>query len=297
MNMNRAVTFVRVVETGGFTRAAESLGLPASSVSRAVSKLELELGVSLLDRNSRHVSLTDAGRAFFDRARDALVGLNEASDLALDAAREPYGVVRVALPPELGSMHGALFARFGMRHPRIRIELTFTPRGAELVGDLVDLAVAIGKLPDSALVAKKLGHAAHKLYAAPGYVAKHGLPKRLADLAKHDVILSRAIGGEARWELSGPKGAEHVDVTARLVADHVHLVMDATLAGLGIALLPTTMGDRVVAARELSAILPRYEIDTPVYLLAHSGRHLPHRVALLRDELIAALPLGCKEHG
>src|SRR5688500_8004194 len=100
MDLNRTTTFVRVVETGGFTRAAESLGLPASSVSRSIARLEEDLGVTLLERTTRKVTLTEAGRAFFERARDALVGLEEANALALDAAQEAHGVVRVALPPD-----------------------------------------------------------------------------------------------------------------------------------------------------------------------------------------------------
>src|SRR5262245_52241141 len=130
MDLNRATAFVRVVETGGFTRAAEALGLPASSVSRAVSKLEGDLGVTLLERTTRKVALTDAGRAFFERARDALAGLEEANNLALDAAREVHGVIRLAVPPELGGKLGAMFGTFAAQHPRVRIEVTFTTRGA-----------------------------------------------------------------------------------------------------------------------------------------------------------------------
>jgi DNA-binding transcriptional LysR family regulator len=296
MDLNRAVTFVRVVETGGFTRAAEALGVPASSVSRSVAKLEHELGVTLLERTTRHVALTDAGRAFFERAREALVGLDEASDLALDAAREAYGVVRVAVPPDLGALAGPLFAAFLAHYPRIRIELTFTPRGAELVGDLVDIAVAIGKLPDSALIAKKLGQTAHKLYAAPSYLAARGTPRNIAELAKHDVVLARAVAGDARWELAGPKGIERVDVSARLVADHLQLVLDATIAGAGIAQLPAFVGDKHVAEGTLAAVLPRYAIDTPLHVLTHDARHLPHRVALVRDALVHGLTGQCAKH-
>src|SRR5450432_81603 len=113
MDLNRATTFVRVVENGGFTRAAEALGLPPSSVSRSVAKLEEDLGVTLLERTTRKVALTDAGRAFFERARDALAGLEEANALALDAAREVHGLVRIALPLDFAGKFGTLIARFG----------------------------------------------------------------------------------------------------------------------------------------------------------------------------------------
>src|SRR5258706_4163829 len=191
MDLNRATTFVRVVETGGFTRAAEALGLPPSSVSRAVAKLEDDLGVTLLERTTRKIALTDAGRAFFERARDALAGLEEANDAALDAAREAHGVVRVAVPPEFGSKLGGVFARFAVEHPRVRIEVTFTPRGAELVGDLVDVALVFGRLPDSSLVTRRLGESTNRLYAACAYVAEHGKPRIVPALAQHEAILAR----------------------------------------------------------------------------------------------------------
>lgn len=293
MDLNRAAVFVRVVETGGFTRAAEAIGVPASSVSRSVSKLEGELGVVLLERTTRHVALTDAGRAFFERARDALVGLDEASDLALDAAREAHGVVRVAIPPDMGAQAGAMFAELALLYPRIRIELTLTTRGEELVGDLVDIAIVMGRLPDSALMARRLGNGIGKLYASAGYLERRGMPRKIEDLAAHDVLLMRAHGGTARWELTGPKGVEKVDVVGRIVADHMGMIMDAARTGLGIALLSSWMGDK----SELVPVLPKYSTETLVSLVTSNGRHLPHRVALMRDYLQTAMSGRCKEHG
>lgn len=296
MNLNRTSTFVRVVESGGFTRAATTLGLPASSVSRSVAALEEELGVTLLERTTRKVALTDAGRAFFERAREALAGLEEASALALDAAREAHGVVRVALPPDMASSTGLLLAEFLAAHPRIRVELTFTNRGAELVGDLVDLAVTVGRLPDSALIARKVGQTTQRLYAAPAYLAARGTPRTVAALASHDVILLRASAGSARWELHGPRGVERVDVQARLVGDSMQCVADATIAGLGVALLPSFVGDRAGESGLLTAVLPRHGVDSPLTIVAHQSRHLPRRVALLRDHLLGTIGGRCTEH-
>jgi DNA-binding transcriptional LysR family regulator len=294
MDLNRATTFVRVVETGGFTRAAESMGLPPSSISRSVARLEEELGVTLLERTTRKVALTDAGKAYFERAREALAGLEEATALALDAAREAHGVVRIAFPPEFGTHAGFVLAPFLAAHPRIRLELTFTTRGAEIVGDLVDLAIQIGRLPDSALIARRIGGATDKLYASTGYLATRGTPRKLADLAKHDVILARAVGGEARWELDGPNGIERVDVSGRIVGDNHQFITDATLSGLGIALLPTFVGDRPEHA--LVNVLPRFSTSTPAHVLAHASRHLPRRVALVRDHLVDTLSVQCAKH-
>jgi DNA-binding transcriptional LysR family regulator len=293
MDLNRATTFVRVVETGGFTRAAEALGLPPSSVSRSVAKLELDLGVTLLERTTRKVTLTEAGRAFFERAREALAGLEEANNLALDAAREVHGVVRLAAPPELGGKVGSMFSEFAVLHPRVRLEVTFTARGAELVGDLVDIAIAIGRLPDSSLMTRRLGESTDKLYASPAYVREHGQPRRVGELARHVAVLSRAVAGEGRWELVGPRGPEPVDVHGRIVGDHMQFLVDAALAGLGIALLPSWIGDPLAVEGKLVAILPRYSSTSALHVLTHGGRHLPRRVALLRDFLVEKLQLSC----
>src|SRR5450432_1891513 len=125
MDLNRASTFVRVVESGSFTRAAQALALPTSSISRSVAKLETDLGVTLLERTTRRIALTDAGRVFFERARDALAGLEEANTLAHDAASEVHGVVRIACPMDVGAMLAGLFARLFADYPKIRVELTF----------------------------------------------------------------------------------------------------------------------------------------------------------------------------
>jgi DNA-binding transcriptional LysR family regulator len=297
MDLNRATTFVRVVESGGFTRAAEVMGLPPSSVSRSVAKLEEDLGITLLERTTRKVALTDAGRAFFERARDALAGLEEANALALDAAREAHGLVRIAMPLDFAGKFGGLIARFSLTNPLIRIEVMFTANGAELVGDVVDLAVTLGKLPDSSLIARKLGNSANQLYAAPSYLAQRGTPKSIADLSEHDGVVFRAIAGEARWELTGPKGVERVDIPARLVGDHGQLVLDATLTGIGIAMLPTFLADPHVATGGLVAVLPKYSAESPLHVLTHASRHLPRRVALLRDFLADGLTSSCKGHG
>jgi DNA-binding transcriptional LysR family regulator len=297
MDLNRTNTFVRVVESGGFTRAAHQLGLPPSSVSRSVARLEDELGITLLERTTRKVALTDAGRAYFERARDALAGLAEANALALDAAREVHGLVRVALPIELGSKFGPSVAAFGQAHPRIRVEVTLSPSGADLVGDVVDLAVALGRLPDSSLVARKLGDSIYQLYAAPSYLAARGAPKTIAELERHDGVAMRAIAGRARWELTGPRGEARVDIPVRLAADHHQLILDVTRAGLGIALLPAFIAAPDVATGALQEVLPRYSATEPLHVVHHASRYLPRRVVLFRDFVAASLSGSCKEAG
>lgn len=295
MDLNRAATFLRVVESGGFTAAATALGLPTSSVSRSVAKLEDDLGVVLLDRTTRRVALTEVGRAYFERVREALAGLDEATAAALDAAREPQGLVRIAVPPDFAPALAPAIARFLRTYPKIRLELSASARAAELVGEHADLAIAVGRLPDSSLMSRRIGEAPHQLYAAQSYLDARGRPRVLADLARHDAILLRS--GSERWELTGPRGVESVQVTGIVAADHLGFIVDATLAGLGIALLPAFCTSTHLASGALVQVLPKLSMTIQVQLLSHAARRLPHRVALLRDFLAVHLLGACSAHG
>jgi DNA-binding transcriptional LysR family regulator len=294
MDLNRAATFLQVVESGGFTAAAAVLGLPTSSVSRSVAKLEDDLGVVLLERTTRRVALTEVGRAYFERVREALAGLDEATAEALDAAREPQGVVRIAVPPDFAPALAPVVAAFLRSYPKIRIELSVSARAAELVGEHVDLGLAHDKLPDSSLISRRVGETAHHLYAAPSYLAARGRPRALADLVRHDAILSR--NGPTRWELTGPRGVESVLVSGVVSGDHLGFIVDTTLAGLGIALLPSFIVAAHVRAGGLVEVLPRFTTAIPLQLLTHAARRVPYRVALLRDFLAAHLSGACTAH-
>lgn len=294
MDLNRAATFLRVVEAGGFTAAAAALGVPTSSVSRSIAKLEDELGVVLLERTTRRVALTDVGRAYFERVRDALVGLDEATAAALDAAREPQGLVRIATPADFAPVLAAVFAQFVRRYPRIRIELRTASRPYEQLGEHADLALAFGKLPDSSLVSRRLGETVHQMYAAPSYLAARRRLRTLADLAHHDAIL--AHGGGERWELTGPRGVESVQVSSVVAGDHLGFIIEAARAGLGVALLPAFVVAADLGSGALAPVLPRYQVAVRLQLLSAAHRQ-PHRVTLLRDFFVEHLTTACSGHG
>jgi DNA-binding transcriptional LysR family regulator len=296
MDLNRAATFVRVVESGGFTAAASALNLPPSSVSRSVARLEEELGVVLLERTTRKVSLTDAGRAYYDRVRDALSTLDEANALAADAAREPQGLVRLAVPHEFAPALSHVLALFLRAQPRIRVEVTFTAHAASLVGESADLGIAVGKLPDSSLVARRIGANELCLFAAPSYLEARGTPSSLADLATHDVLMVRGLDARTVWELVGPQGSELIEVRPLIAGDHLGFIIDAAVAGLGVALLPVVATYRAVRDEQLVRVLPEYKLESGLSLLTHPSRHLPRRVALLRDFLVEVVPSGCGTH-
>ncbi|ABC81984.1 LysR family transcriptional regulator [Anaeromyxobacter dehalogenans] len=290
MDLNRIAVFAQVVEAGSFTAAAASLGLRKSSVSRAVAALEGELGIRLLQRTTRRLSLTDAGRAYYERTRDALAGLREASEEAAALGAEPRGTVRVTAPVDLAPDLARLTDAFLRAHPQVRVEVSLTARYVDLVKEGFDLAIRAGVLADSSLLARKLSDSALALFAAPSYLEARGRPRRLADLARHDCLLYRAGGETAVWRLTGRRGEEQVTVRGRAAADEFAFVRGMLLAGAGIALVPTGMVAAHLRTGALERVLPQYvRRGGPVSVVWPSRRYEPVAVARFRDAIVAAL--------
>lgn len=291
MDLNRIAVFTRVVEAGSFTAAAVALGLQKSSVSRSVASLEAELGIRLLQRTTRKLSVTDAGRAFYERARDALAGLDEAREALSTLGAEPRGLVRVTAPVDLASDLATVTSAFLRAHPGVRVEMFLTARYVDLVKEGFDLAVRAGTLADSSLLARKLGESELGLFASPAYLEAAGRPRRLVDLATHECVLYRAGGAAATWRLAGPRGEEQVSVHGRVDTDEFAFVRTMLLAGFGIGLAPVTMFAPLVETGELERVLPRHaRRSAPVHVVWPSRRFEPAAVALFREALAEALP-------
>jgi len=292
VDLNRITVFVRVVEAGSFTGAAAVLGLRKSSASRSVAALEADLGIRLLQRTTRKLSLTDAGRAFYDRARDALAGLDEARNAVSSLGAAPRGLVRITAPVDLAADLAAVTTVFLRAHPDVRVETLLTARYVDLVKEGFDLAIRAGSLADSSLLARKLGESEFGLFASPAYLDAAGRPRRLADLARHECVLYRAGSATARWRLSGPRGDEEVSVRGRVDTDELAFVRAMVLAGFGIALVPvSTMIRPLVASGVLERVLPRYALrGAVVHIVWPSRRFEPAAVALFREALAEALP-------
>jgi DNA-binding transcriptional LysR family regulator len=289
VDLNRIATFVRVVDEQSFTAAAKTLGLPKSSVSRSVAALEAEVGVRLLVRTTRKLALTDAGRAFYERARDAVAGLEEATAAVADMGREPRGTVRLTAPADLGQqLLPDVVARFTRKHPHIRLEVVLTGRVVDMVEEGFDLAVRAARLDDSSLVARRLGSGALGLFASSAYLRRRGRPKNVAELATHECVLFRGSAGRSTWRLTGPNGVETVEVNGVIDVDDMGFVHGAVAAGAGVGLLPLfltpeTDGERIVR------VLPDYALrGATVHLVSPPGRLEPARVKLFRDFLVAA---------
>ncbi len=300
MDLNHVAVFARVVELESFTAAAAQLGLPKSSVSRTVTRLEEELGVRLLQRTTRQLHLTEAGHAYYERARLALSGLEEAASAATNMSAEPRGTVRVSAPPDFGALNLAeTVARFIAKYPLVHIDLSLTSRYVDLVAEGFDLAIRAGKLRDSTLVARRIGTDSLGLYASPAYLRRRGRPKSFIDLENHECVLFHGKQGKAEWRLSGPDGEERVTVRGPVSVDEMSFALQAVAAGLGIGLLPG-IGVRVASLRKsLPApvrLLPEYEsAAADLHVVSPPTRFQPASVTAFRQFLIEELTLiwGC----
>ncbi len=291
MDLNRASTFVRVVEEGGFTAAARALHLPKSSVSRSIALLEEELGVLLLQRSTRKVELTEAGRLFYDQASRALAGLEDAEAAVTDLQRSLRGSVRVTAPADAGVwILEPLVSRFVDQHPGVNVEVLLTGRVVDLVAEGVDFALRAAKITDTSLIARRLEPRPAALYAAPSYLARRPAPTSWAALAEHECVLFRGDHGRASWRLSGPAGDEVVEVRGRVSSDDFVFVHRVTVSGHGIGLMPTFLALPSVERGELVPVLPSYQGPLGVWHLVYpSGRYLPRRAVAFRDLVISEL--------
>ncbi|HEV7778349.1 MAG TPA: LysR family transcriptional regulator [Luteibacter sp.] len=227
-------TFVRVAELGSLSAAARDLGLSQPAVSQQVAALEKRLGVRLVQRTTRRLALTDAGEAYYTRAKQILATVDEAEE-AVAIAETFSGNVRIQAPSGFGQkLLAPLVIAFGQKHPALRVELLLDDRVADMVGEGVDVAIRLGTLPASGLVARKLGVLRRILVASPGYIAIHGSPETPEELARHAHVRYSWLTGGDELSLLGPDGPRSVRVTTRFLANNAFVLIDAIAAGIGI---------------------------------------------------------------
>jgi DNA-binding transcriptional LysR family regulator len=282
-DLNNLYFFAKVVDFGSYTAAAKALGLQTSKLSRRISALETELGVRLINRTTRHLSLTEAGKTFH---RHCLVLLDEAQ-AARDAMRQivasPQGLVRVSCPT--GLLHGGVadvLARFLATHPRVRIALDATNRRVDIVDEGVDIAIRVRQPPleNSNLAMRALGPDEMILIGSPALLAAHGEPRTLSDIARMPTLSMESANERASWRFLGPDGApEELTVTPRLHTDDLFTLRRAALQGIGAALIPQLLVTKDLASGALIHLLPS--------LKAHSG--IVHAVFPSRRGMVPAV--------
>jgi DNA-binding transcriptional LysR family regulator len=283
-DLNRVALFTAVVEAGGFSAAARRLGMPKASVSRGVALLEAELGARLLNRTTRRLELTAPGRAYYDAAAQGLARLEEARDAISAAQAEPSGTLRVTAPVDFGSQYlMAWIPEFLAQWDRVRIELQLTDAYVDLLAARIDVAFRTGRLADSSFIARRLASTRRVLLASPAYLAAHGTPESVGDLARHRCVVFGPLLDGAVWRLEGPDGRTDVRVSGRLAVDSAHAALAGAIAGLGIALLPKGVAADALAAGRLRQVLAGFGIEGGLYAVHPSNRHPPAALRAFLD--------------
>jgi LysR family transcriptional regulator for bpeEF and oprC len=275
-------SFVRVVEAKSFAAAAAQLGMTPSGVSRAVSRLEEQIGVRLLFRSTRALRLTDDGESFYQRCKDILADLGEAVEALNYARTKPKGKLRVAVNVSIG--RAALIpnlAEFEARYPDIRLELSMSDRNIGLIEEGIDCAIRMGELEDSNLIARKLGYFSNVLCAAPAYLERHGTPATIDDLKQHRCInyVYPTNGRQYQWQFDTPDGRIALDIDAHLLINDGESVIQAAIAGLGIIQIPHWLAASAIGYGKLQVIMEdTICTGSPVWIVYPQKKHLSARV-------------------
>ncbi|MEJ1096557.1 MULTISPECIES: LysR family transcriptional regulator [unclassified Pseudoxanthomonas] len=287
LDLNDIALFVQVVRAGSFAEAGRRLGAPPNTLSRRVQHLEEQLGTRLLQRSTRKLTLTSAGEAFHERCAGAVDGLTEAGQELVTGTQEPSGLVRVAAPADFFSFFPMeRVADFLARHSRVRLDFVLSDAKADLIVDRIDVAFRGGPLQDSGYVGRQLVSAVSDgLVSSPAYLAARGAPGTLQELVNHDCVSFSHASGYATWRMTGPRGVdEEVQVVARFSGNTAQALRKATLAGLGIALLPHAIVRQDLQAGLLVPVLPKYQRQGyGMHVLYPSRRHLPLAVSAFID--------------
>jgi DNA-binding transcriptional LysR family regulator len=280
--------FVRVVELGGFTDAARKMNVSKSAVSKHVAALEARLGARLLTRTTRRVSPTEIGLAYFDRACRVLADATEADSMASAMQGAPRGELRISGPLSFGVRHLApAVAAFLHDYPEVSARVTLDDRFVELVSEGYDVAIRVGALPDSTLMAKKLTDSAMTLIAAPAYLKARGAPRTVEDLAEHDLLHYSNLSSGNVWKLKGPGGAERqVRASGRMTFNNGDALLCAAEQGLGVALSPAFISAPSVKAGRVVEILSEARPEpVGVWAVHPAGRFLQPKLRVFIDFL------------
>ena len=283
-------SFVAVVEAGSFVGAANATGMSKAAVSRHVGELEQRLGVRLLQRTTRRLSLTDEGRTFFARAKELLGAIDEAESELTSRAGEPSGLIRVNAPLTFGVLHLApLWGPFAAANPKVALDITLSDRVVDLVDEGYDLAIRITTLPSSMLVSRKLASTRMVLCASPRYLKRHGKPKHPQELADHSVISYSYWSTGDEWRFTGPKGPASVRTKSRLHTNNGDTCRKAALAHQGVILQPDFLIGDDLRRGDLIELMPTYRsIELDIHAVWPSRKHLPLKTRRLIDFLAEA---------
>jgi DNA-binding transcriptional LysR family regulator len=293
-DFNDAALFVKVVRAASFTAAAREHGVPVSTVSRRIVRLESQLGARLLERTTRRIRLTNVGEHYFEHAERALDELTEGSRHVREAQAMPRGKVRITAPVGVGPLLSRALASFLLNAPLVTVEVDLSDRRADLVAEGIDIALRAGPIDSGDHVAKKLHESPRGLYASAAYLARRGRPRRIEDLENHDLIATRATASGAVWDLVTTPGARgkarrhRIDFKPRLLVNELVAARHAAIAGIGITLLPVSHVERGTLER----VLPQLSGESiGLWLVYRAQRRVTAAVRACVEHLIEELAM------
>jgi DNA-binding transcriptional LysR family regulator len=288
--MNRLIeaeAFVLVVTDGSFTSAARRLGVTRSYASKLVTRLEDQLGIRLLQRSTRKLSLTEPGRAYFERCTEVMKRLEQAEKEATELQVTPRGRLRLTLPTVFGAAHLTRpLAVFKARYPDLVVEAIFSDAHEDLLAEGFDMAIRIGELPDSSLVAQRLASADRTLCASASYLKRRGVPQEPEDLAGHECLRYAYHAAPGTWKMRGPRGPVAIEVSGSLISNHGQMLLEAACQGQGIIFTPVFVTAACLREGRLQPVLPAWRAPLWVHAVFPEARHLSAKVRVLVDFLV-----------
>lgn len=286
-DLNDIAIFVKVAQFESFSRAALSLGMPVSTVSRRVSELEGELGVTLLQRTTRKLTLTTQGQAYFHQCAEPLSVLSDAERVLTHSQKKPEGTLKITVPVVLRE-HAFLdfISEFMRAYPRIKVDLLISNEFIDFVAQNIDMGIRFGDLEDSTLVAKKLGVTVRYLVATPGYLQGRQIPQKPEDLKLHQCVLMNGKNNEAQWNLESGRKKVSLRVAGNVSSRDFNSVSYFTHQGHGVGLLPFNYCDDLIASGELVRLLPDWvSPKIPVHALYPTRKFIPAKLRVFLDAL------------
>lgn len=288
-HLSRIGIFVEVVKQESFAKAARILGITSSAVSKQVQNLEHDLKVKLLNRTTRKVTATEEGAIFFERASRALEDIREATEQINELKMTPRGPLRISAPASFGIMFLTRpIAEFARLYPDVRLDVQFDDRIIDMAEEGIDLAIRIGTLKDSTMIARKLAPCPVYICASTAYLKRHGKPEHPRDLAAHNVLAYTKNQGPHEWRYSAPDGAEgHVELSATFRCDSAEMMVEAAVQGIGIVISPFFFVRKEIEAGRLERVLADYDgcPERSLYAIFSPSRYLSARLRLFVDHI------------
>jgi len=288
--------FLEVVDAGSFSAAARRLGVTPSAVSRHVSQLEANLGARLFSRTTRKQSLTEAGELYLAHTRHIALDIEAARQAVAGLSEVPSGTLHVAAEPDFAStLIAPLVPAFLERYPHVGLRIAMSANLVDLVDGKFDVAIRVGHLEDSSLIARRIAVSPSRLYASPAYLARHGAPAHPADLAGHACLSFRVGASRVRWRFRTDEGLLDVELRGPVKVDSISFLLKMALAHQGIVMIPAFMVGDSVECGALVAVLPDFPVvpqDTPVSAVYPHNRHQAPKVRAFVDHVAAHLRMS-----